>query len=84
MKQLNKEILLKKITNIDEAKAFIDELAKCGKIFHFDDNPYEVECFTPYEALHVDSRVIEIFKIEFSKWGEFEDPYGYAIYKLNH
>lgn len=84
MKQLNKNILLKKITNVDEAKAFIDELARCGKIFHFDDNPYDVECFTPYEAPQVDARMIEIFNIEESLWGEYQDSYGYALYKLNY
>ena len=84
MKQLDKVILLKKITNVDEAKAFIDELARCGKIFHFDDNPYEVEVLTPYEALHVDARVIEIFNLKNPNWGEHQDCYGYGLYKLNH
>jgi len=84
MKQLDKVILLKKITNVDEAKAFIDELARCGKIFHFDDNPYEVEVFTPFEAFNVDKRILEIFALNRPDWGEHEDIYGYGLYKLNH
>lgn len=84
MKQLNKVIITKKITNVDEAKAFIDELAICGKIFHFEDDPYDVECFTAQEAFHIDARVTEMFKIKSSLWEEFEDPIGYALYKLNN
>ena len=84
MKQLNKVILTKKITNVDEAKAFIDELAICGKIFHFDDDPYEVEYFDAFEAFNVDKRILEIFALNRPDWGEYEDCYSYGLYKLNN
>ena len=81
--KLDNTIKNRKITNLEEAKAFIDELKRCGKIFHFDDSPYDVGCFDQNEAHHVNSRVIEMFKLNLD-WGEYEDPYGYAMHVLYH
>lgn len=81
MKELNREILLKKIETLKEGKAFIDELHTKNKLFYFDDDPIDIGCFTPFEAHHVDCRVTELFKIE--DWEEFEDPFGYALHIFN-
>lgn len=78
MKLIRKELLTKKIETVEDAILFIDELHECGKIFHFDDDPLEIECFTPFEAHHVDSRTTELLGIK--DWGEYEDAFGYALH----
>lgn len=82
MKKIDNTILNKKIQTVKEAKTFIDELKNCDKLFHFDDPIGEIECFTPWEAYKVEFRLTEMFKIQASEWGEYDDPYGYANYIL--
>jgi hypothetical protein len=83
MKLIDKTILLKKITTIKEAKEFIDELNNKNKIFHFDDDPFDVGCFTDYEAYYIDLRITELFNDNLN-WEEHKDPYGYALFVLNY
>ena len=81
MKNLSKDILLKKIETVEDAKKFIEHLSECGKIFHFDDDPIEIESFTPYESHYVSLRITELFNKSFD-WGEHDDCFGYALYLL--
>lgn len=83
MKYLDKKILTKKVKTIEDAKAFIDELCRCEKMFHFDDDPCDVECFTPLEAHYVTLRMDEVMYNDEFDWGEHQDAYGYGLYKLN-
>ena len=81
MNNLDKTILHSKIETVEQGKAFIEELHKKNKLFHFDDSPYDIGCFSSFEAYHVDFRMTELFKL--SDWGEYQDCYGYAMYLYN-
>lgn len=81
----SKKFLKEEITNTEEAKAFINTLDERGLLFHFDDDPYDIigmdgsRTFSDEEAKLVDKRVPELFA---QKWGEFEDPHGYALHLM--
>lgn len=81
----SKKFLNEEITNIEEAKAFIKTLGDRDLLFHFDDDPYDIidgdgnRTFSDEDAKLVDKRVSELFA---QKWGEFEDPHGYALHLM--
>lgn len=60
------------ITNAAEAETFIRALNALGLLFHFDDNPDDVGCFTSDEAPHVTARVHELFT-------HLADPFEFAV-----
>jgi len=73
-----------KINNIEQAKAFIDDLADKGHLYHFDDDPKDClsglvskEIATEYGA-----KIQSIYEMQFN-WGNFVCPIGYALTKLN-
>ena len=81
MNELELNILESKITNIKEAKAFINELYLKGKIYHFDDDP--LDCGLPAcEVPQIEARVNEMFNLNLN-WKEHEDIFGYALHLIN-
>ena len=70
------------ITTIKEAKSFIRYLVKKDKLWHFDDDPKECG-FTTHQAKLLEKRRGEIFNFTFKDWGEYKDPFGYALHCLN-
>lgn len=48
-------LLPKQVINIHDAEAVLLALAMCDKMYHFDDDPREIACFTPEEAEAVDT-----------------------------
>jgi hypothetical protein len=48
-------LLPKDVKTIHDAEAFLLALAKCDKMFHFDDDPHDIACFSPEEAEVVDA-----------------------------
>lgn len=89
--------LIKPIANLDQAKAWIEELAKSGLCFHFEDAPETVgnmrsgqwvDLFTKDEAATLRARVRELYALDWSKEvdGEgqpLECPIGYALVMLD-
>jgi len=70
------------ITTIKEAKSFIRYLVKKDKLWHFDDDPKECG-FTTHQAKLLEKRRDEIFNFTFKNWGEYKDPFGYALHYHN-
>ena len=73
-----------KITNIEQAKAYIERLVAEGKDFHFDDDPHEVidygtrqRVFSDKEADDVSQRLDEMATLD---WGNYECPIGYVLH----
>lgn len=73
-----------KITNLEQAQSFIDQLAAKNHLYHFDDNPIEAlkgvvssEIASMYGA-----RIQEVYGLNLN-WGEYECPIGYALESLN-
>jgi hypothetical protein len=84
MRKLDRKILEQKISNVKQAKILIDELHTCNKVFHFDDDPVDIGCFSTVEAYLLDLKVDEMLKLNNHKdWGEDDDCYGYALRILN-
>lgn len=83
----------RKITNLDEGKAFIEELHKTGNMFHFEDSPDSVGnqdelgrfvwSFTPEECGYLTLRVAELYDLDWSQAGQ-ECPIGYALTVMGH
>lgn len=48
-------LLPKDVKSIYDAEAFLLALAKCDKLYHFDDDPRDIACFSPEEAEVVDA-----------------------------
>lgn len=79
------ELYTTEITNIDEAKAFIQALHEGGMMFHFEDSPETignmvdgqwVRLFTDEEADDMAERVEELYALE---WPEHGCPIGFAL-----
>ena len=83
----------RKITNLDEGKAFVEELHRTGRMFHFEDSPDSIGhhdsigrwvwSFTPEECSHLTLRVAELYELDWSPEGE-ECPIGYALTVMGH
>ena len=54
------DIELKTVKDVED---FILGLAKEGKIYHFDDDPHDIEIFTPEEADAIDAKMDSAFEI---------------------
>ena len=69
--------------NLSKAKNFIEKLHKNNLMFHFDDGAvdclYKNNKVTLEEAKEIDSTLDEIFNANLD-WGNYECPFGYAIY----
>ena len=81
------------ITNLDEGKAFVEELHRTDNMFHFEDSPdsvchqdslgRQVWSFTPEECSHLTLRVAELYDLDWKPTGE-ECPIGYALTVMGH
>lgn len=74
-------ILSRKITTLEEAKAFIDGLVAVDAMFHFDDSPETIfgptgRLFTDEEAALVRQRLDEVYGFDFGQHG---CPIGYSL-----
>ena len=72
------------ITNIEQAKSFIEALVAEGKDFHFDDDPREIidygtgeRVFTDEEAKEISRRLDEMYTLD---WGTHQCPIGYVLH----
>ena len=78
------------ITNIEQAKAWIEKLVDAGMDFHFDDDPHEVidygkrdehgvyaRVFNDDEADLICKRLDEMSTLD---WGNYECPIGYVLH----
>tara|TARA_R100001082_G_scaffold58807_1_gene32596 strand:- start:289 stop:513 length:225 start_codon:yes stop_codon:yes gene_type:complete len=69
--------------NLSKAKNFIEKLHKNNLMFHFDDGAidclYKNNVVTLEKAKEIDSTLDEIFNANLD-WGQYECPFGYAIY----
>ncbi len=68
-----------KITNLEEAHAFIKALHADGNLFHFDDYPEEILAdnssamlFTLDECFHLNNRIAEVFQFD-------ADPFALCV-----
>jgi hypothetical protein len=48
-------LLPKEMKTIHHVESFLLTLAKCDKLYHLDDDPRDIACFTPEEAKVVDA-----------------------------
>jgi hypothetical protein len=61
-----------KLLTVTDCKSWIKDLCDNGKDFHFDDNVFDIPCFSKSEATDVKERVKECFEL-------LEDPFEYLI-----
>lgn len=77
------EFLTTPITDIDTVNSFIDNLIANDKLFHFDDDPFEIigkgsePVFTVEQAFAVNARIAEICSLNL-----LEYAFEYALIKL--
>jgi hypothetical protein len=83
----------KEITNVREAKNFIDLLVKLELSFHLDDDPTHIPSLVENQETHgykvedIAKRREELFNIPWEKdgvnlWGLFGDVYGYELHMM--
>lgn len=70
------------LTTIDDGKAWIEALARSGRMFHFEDSPETIvtgldgkPLFSAHEARHVKARIAELYAFN---WGE-TCPLGFYL-----
>lgn len=83
----------RQITNLDEGKAFVEELHRTGNMFHFEDSPQSIGntddlgrwiySFTQEECGHLTLRVAELYALDWSPAAQ-ECPIGYALTVMGH
>ena len=79
------ELLRRKITGLDEAKAWIADLVAIGLMFHFEDSADTIingltgeRLFDDEEAVLVRARMAELYALDWP--AEFECPIGYMMH----
>jgi len=66
------------LTTLAAAKGFIQAMVTAGSVFHFEDDPHDIESFTSEEADDLTQRVAELYSFS---WGtRFKCPIGYALH----
>lgn len=78
------ELLRRKISSLEEAKRWIEDLMGLGLMFHFEDDPFDivigisgVALFSDEEAVEVRKRQVELYLLDWPP--EYQCPIGYAL-----
>jgi hypothetical protein len=78
------ELLRRRITTLEEAKKWIEDLSALDLSFHFEDDPMTiviglsgVALFSDEEAVEVRRRQVELYALDWPE--EFQCPIGYLL-----